>query len=78
VDSVRLWPASPLEQLGRFFSILNCIFSPNAVRQLQFSAKLIHNGACYIYTTISVLYLLQGVSGGIVNILGGGSVDYSE
>jgi hypothetical protein len=31
-----------------------------------------------IFTIIKNVIYIQGVSGGIVNILGGGSMDYSE
>jgi len=36
--------------------------------------KLLHT----LHTHIEIYIYIQGVSGGIVNILGGGSMEYSE
>ena len=32
----------------------------------------------YVYMLYTYIFFIQGVSGGIVNILGDGSMDYSE
>jgi hypothetical protein len=39
---------------------------------------LLHFSLCSLDLKANKLIIIQGVSGGIVNILGGGSMDYSE
>ena len=56
---------------------LSFIFIFSVVLSYQQSNRVI-KWALYIHACVCMCMYIQGVSGGIVNILGGGSMDYSE
>ena len=65
-----------MTSVGKLFTIYN--HSDQLFYTTDFEGLIKHDFAKCVCMCIYVCVYIQGVSGGIVNILGGGSMDYSE
>ena len=75
MSSRKLPPPSP--QIEFWNKTLNTNFDIYKEKRKAVESQSKHNFVCKTATCFGYIRI-QGVSGGIVNILGGGSMDYSE